>query len=318
MLVSRTARFAPAQPSASPLVETQNTIAGTVWTPSGSNPVITKPNGINEYDIVLNGGTYYLFWSSDTGSPAQTMCDTATSLTGTWTPLNTGAAVFNGRYCTVIYDSSVSLWRAWANLSSTGALHYYTATTPGGTWTDQGVAITPPGSGAYSAGVLDPCVRIMPDASYMMTATDITYSVGEIGFWTSPSGNNGTWTLSRYPIVNFSYGYETKRYDPAPFIDHTGQVVITYGAAPQTANVNAVGMHVYDQSCGGWTSLPVSPLTGPLGNPEIFEFTTGNYTLVWASYPNEPTTTNGGLSFATGSAGAQPWVPHVWDYATLP
>lgn len=301
-------------PKSLPKWQTFQSVAALQFTAYSGNPVLTSV--IEEFEVVLSGGTYYAFGNNggvDGGADGGTSgCYgySASSLNGPWTPMNSSAVLFNGHYPTVILDSGT--WRAWGNYNMT--LHYFTAPAPGGPWTDQGVAITPPGSGPYSDWIFDPCVRKMPDNTYIMTAGSYVNGPGDIGYWTSPSGNNGTWTLARWPVLDWSQYWEgPRRSDGAPFVTSSGQFGMTYSAYPGPANITGGGMAIFDSSLGGWVMRETPLLPGvSVGNPVLYEFTTGVFTLIYADGPT------GYLNYATSAAGPTPWVQRNWDGTVEP
>jgi hypothetical protein len=298
--------------------QTFNTLANLVFTPSGSNPVITKTNGINEYALVLNGGTYYLYWSDDSG--VNISLDTATSLTGTWTAH--GTQVSGAEWPSVILDGST--WKMWAYAS--GDVFLFTASAPTGPWTAQGKAWTRPGSGAFSGGAGDPCVRKLADGTYMMTIIDATNPdpfYGAVGYLTSSTGANGSWTLARNPITDYAVPFEGSMHhsDPVILQASDGSLAVTYSIYPQ-GSTQVGGMAIFDAALGGWVVRPTSLLSGQVagsgGRPGIYEFSAGVFTLAWASYPTPGTQANGGLSIATAASGPAPWVQRTWDATPAP
>lgn len=315
-------------PQTLPRQQSYKTVASQIWTPYSGNPILTS--AIDEFEVVLQGGTYYAFGNTTGQADSGTSgCYgwTASSLSGTWTPINSGAMLFDGHYPTVIYDGGT--WRAWANYNLT--LHYFTASSPSGTWTDNGVAISPPGSGPYSDWIFDPCVRKMPDTTYMMMAGSYylggpgtSGSAGNIGYWTSPSGNNGTWTLARFPLLDASEDWEgPRRSDGAPLITSAGELVVTYTTYPTQVGLSGAGgggMAIFDSTLGGWVmrETPLIPPAnmpsgaGALGNPVIYEFSTDVFTLMWADGITAE------LCYATASSGNPPYAQRNWDGTTEP
>lgn len=309
MLATRARGFS--QPKSLPKWQTFQSVAALEFTAYGGNPIFST--AVDEFEVVLSGGTYYLFGNNGGTDGGTSSCYgyTASSLSGTWTAMNSGAALFSGHYPTVILDSGT--WRAWANYNMT--LHYFTASAPGGPWTDQGVAITPPGSGPYSDWIFDPCVRKMPDSSYIMAAGSYVDGPGDIGYWTSPSGDNGSWSLERWTLLDWSQFWESPaRSDGAPFITSAGEFGMTYSAYPgDTTGTGGGGMAIFDSNLGGWV-MRETPLVAGAGvfNPVLYEFTTGTFTLVYAN------STTGYLNYATAAAGTTPWVQRNWDGTAMP
>lgn len=304
-----------------PRWQSQHAVASLDWTPYSGNPVTSF--AVNEFEIVFDGTTYWLFGSTDSGPTAPTFIYSATSLSGTWTSVNSSA--FNGHYPTAILDGGT--WKAWGNYNLT--LHYFTASSPSGTWTDQGVAISPPGSGPYSDWIFDPCVRKMPDTTYMMIAGSYylggpgtSGTQGNIGYWTSSTAANSSWSLSRFPILDMSEGWEgPRRSDGAPFISSGGELLVTYTIYPISgATAGGGGMAIFDTTLGGWVmrERPLIPAAnmpvgaGAIGNPVIYEFTTGTYTLCWQDG------ISGKLCYATSVSGQAPYAQRNWDGTTQP